>query len=157
MKNLKVLALVLSLTFTTILPIEPYELVKTCESFRDFYLDACEKVGYEKLNHEMNLLRNVLTGGGSVIYYQIISIAIDDCIRLLTPLNDDQARKLINTLYSFKEQINDTEMYDLATGTVTKQENLKSGTTRTIRAAYNASRCYRVAHPAHLDKKTVAA
>jgi hypothetical protein len=85
---------------------------------------------------------------GSIIFYEVIIKAIDDCITLLSTQADPHTQELINDLKAFRNQIDSTEMYDLNTGVVVKKEILRSSKSRTKQIPYNAIRCYKVARPA---------
>ena len=125
---------------------DPADLVKTCQNFKKAFLTACQMIAETQYTSEIKFLKENLTSGGSVIFYGVISKAIDAIVALLSFDNDPQIKELINTLEIFKTQINSDFMYDLNTGTVVKKEITRAGTTRTIHIPYNDTRCYKVAH-----------
>ncbi len=137
----------LSLCFVSLLATQSYahELVKTCQEFKTTFLQACQIIGDEALTEKMKFLQTHLNYGGSIIYSEIITIAIDDCTNILTiRAHDTKIKNIINDLNDFKAQINSDESYDLNTGTVYKRETLRSGKTRVEKIPYNANHCYRV-------------
>ena len=121
------------------------ELVKTCQEFKKVYLEACQIVGDSAVTEKMKFLQDHLNFGGSIIFYEIITVAIDECIAALKTKSDNiKTNSSINALVTFKNQINSDEMYDLNAGVVLKRETLRSGKTRLKKLPYNANRCYSI-------------
>lgn len=135
--------LVLSVMISCNVSCNMVDLVKTCQDFRKTFLDVCELVGKDQCTEKMGFLKEHLKSGGTILYYDIIIHAIDDCITLLSKNSDTMTDAMIIELRSFKNQINSDEIYDLNLGCVIKRETLRSGKTKIKRLTYNARRCYK--------------
>lgn len=124
---------------------DPADLVKTCQKFKETFLEASQIIDENKYTKEITFLKENLTTGGSVVFYGIICKAIDDCITLLSSQNDPETQEICKILIIFKNQIDSEFMYDLNTGVVVKKEPTRSGSSRILQLPYNDTRCYKVA------------
>ena len=141
----KFLAVVLCLVSGSVLQVNATELVKTCQEFKKTFLEACQILGNEQCSEKMKFVQEHLNLGGSVIFFEIITSAIEDCIIALTEhltYSNARVKNITSALKAFETQINSDEMYDLSTGSVFKREILRSGKTKVINVPYNATHCY---------------
>lgn len=150
LKNSMIFVMVLAILASTKLQAD--DLAKTCQDFKTTFLEACKLIDDESFSEEMKFLRNHLNYGGTIVFFDILVAAIDDCIEALAKISNNSQKSLINSLKTFKAQINSDESYDINTGTAYKRETLRSGKTRVTKAPYNANRCYKI----HIENPEVA-
>ena len=151
MKNMKNISLILILLCTKSTYSREGDLVKTCELFKQSFLQACQLIEKDKYTQNIKFIVEGIDLGSSITFFEALSGAIDDCIKLLQANTDPHVQGLINTLRLFKAQMCSEEMYDINTGTIVKKEPLRSGRSTLTRLPYNASRCYRVTSQASMN------
>ena len=145
----KLTLFLLSFTAFCATQISAMELVKTCQEFKNTFLQACQIMDKDACTEKIKFVQQHLNFGGSILYFEMITGAIDDCIDALSKISQTAVTKekindSIVILKTFKEQITSDESYDLNTGVVYKRETLRSGKTRLTKLPYNANHCYKV-------------
>jgi hypothetical protein len=145
----KIMALITCSLYCSFLNSIDAELVKTSPAFKKVYIQACEQLSNNQVTERMNFILKILTQGGTIVYYELVSKAIDDCLKALDKLSinktQSDAKNLVKRLRIIKDEIDSDQTYDMKTGKVYTIETLRSGKSRIVETYYDPARCYKIA------------